>query len=86
VAPTPLGVLRKNINLKELRVQVAQGCDFKGVMGERQAIEGSGWFQNGKDREAGALYTRQYSNLVNGCQMKVGQKSTSRREMAAFKV
>jgi hypothetical protein len=56
---TPLpGVLRKNINLKELYVRTAQEFDSRGVTGEGAEIERVAWFENGKDREAGRLYTR----------------------------
>jgi hypothetical protein len=71
VRPTPPWLLRKNVNLKELYVEIVQECDSKGVTDKGGQIEGFAWFRNGKDPEAGALYTRQYSKLVNGCQMKV---------------
>src|ERR1700755_3429099 len=66
--PTPPCVLRKDVKVKELRVRVVQGCDSKGFIRQTKRNRG-----RAIGREEGmygelALYTRQYSKLVNGCQ------------------
>ena len=76
----PLLFLRKNLILRMLEVHTAQECDSKGVMKDGWPIERFAWFQNGKSRAGVTLYTSQYNKLVNGCQMKVGQKSNSHFE------
>ena len=49
---------RKNVNRKELRTEITQGCDSRGVMKDGWRIEGFAWFQNGKNRAGVTLYTR----------------------------
>ena len=70
--PSPRVFFLKNVKLKELYVEMMQECDSMALTGMRENLTELGGFRNGNRREDESLYTRQYSRLVNGRQMKVG--------------
>ena len=56
--PPPPVFSRKNVKLKELYVELVQGCDSMALIGIWGNVTELGAFRNGKRRESVSLYTR----------------------------